>query len=321
MSAELKFQDARHPNFPAVCRDELKALQVNLGYRCNQACHHCHVDAGPNRTEMMDEATIELVLEFARSRNIELVDLTGGAPELNPLFRTLVMGLRDHGIAVIDRCNLTVLEEPGQADLAKFLADQGAKIVASLPCHGPERVDVQRGKGVFEKSIRGLQQLNQLGYGKPHTGLEIDLVHNPLGPSLPPAQGPLEKDYKLELGEKYGILFNQLLTITNMPIARFRHALIRDGEFEKYMQTLVGAFDVSNLPGLMCRTLISVDWRGFVYDCDFNQMLGLPLGASTSQRHLSDLLRQEFNESPINVADHCFGCTAGQGSSCGGALS
>ena len=320
MASNFSAEIQQSVTFPTVVRGELTALQVNLGYRCNQACHHCHVDAGPNRTETMDTPTCDLIVDFARQRNLKLVDLTGGAPELNPNFRDLVSRLREHGIEVIDRCNLTILSEPGQADLAEFLAKNGVKIVASMPCHGEELVDLQRGKGVFEKSIRGLRRLNELGYGEPNSQLEIDLVHNPVGPRLPPAQGPLEDDYKAELFNTYGIKFNHLLTITNMPIARFKHALIRDGEFDAYMQTLVDSFQASNLDNLMCRNLLSVDWRGYVYDCDFNQMLKMPLGTSRGGVHLSELTFRELNATSVNVDSHCFGCTAGQGSSCGGAL-
>ena len=306
--------------FPAVKRTTLSALQINLGYRCNQACHHCHVDAGPNRTEMMDRETCDLVVRFACEKGLQLVDITGGAPELNPNFRHLVTQLRAQNIQVIDRCNLTILCEPGQEDLAGFMADNGIKIIASMPCHGEELVDKQRGKGVFEKSIEALVRLNDLGYGSPTTDLEIDLVHNPVGANLPPAQAPLEADYKEALFSNHGITFNRLLTITNMPIARFKHALIRDGEYESYMHTLVNSFQASNLDSLMCRSLLSVDWRGFVHDCDFNQMLKMPLRSSQKTVHLRDLFSQDLHGTDINVASHCFGCTAGQGSSCGGAL-
>lgn len=309
------------PRFPALSRSTLATLQVNLGYRCNQACHHCHVDAGPQRTEMMDAETIELVIRFAREKYIRQVDLTGGAPELHSQFKYLVAQLRQLDIQVIDRCNLTILEEPGQEDLADYLADSRVKIIASMPCHGERLVDVQRGKGVFEKSIRGLQRLNTLGYGRPGSGLELDLVHNPVGGALPPPQAPLELDYKRELQNAHGIVFNQLLTITNMPIARFKHALIRDGKYDDYMQLLTASFEPSNLNNVMCRSLISIDWRGYVYDCDFNQMLTLPLGAGQGKTHLSELFQRDLLNTPVHVDSHCFACTAGQGSSCGGALS
>ena len=321
MAAIVERDAGTNAAFPAVTRDVLSTVQVNLGYRCNQACHHCHVDAGPNRTEMMDAETMELVYDFVVAKDIKRVDLTGGAPEMHPLFRSLVTRLRQQGVEVIDRCNLTILEQPEQHDLAAFLANFQVKIVASMPCHGERLVDLQRGKGVFEQSIRGLQRLNALGYGKPDTGLALDLVHNPVGASLPPPQGPLEADYKRELYTNYGVVFNQLLTITNMPIARFRHALIRDHGFEQYMQLLTSSFEASNLDHLMCRTLISVDWQGYVYDCDFNQLLDLPLGSSHQKVHLRELFSRDLGDTPVRVASHCFGCTAGQGSSCGGALS
>ena len=266
------------PHFPPVARMALETLQVNLGYRCNQACTHCHVDAGPDRTEQMGLATVELILEFIAARNISTLDLTGGAPELNPHFRFLVAGARELDVNVTDRCNLTVLAEPGQRNLAKFLAGHGVSVIASLPYYSEENVDLQRGKGVFEKSIRGLIELNRLGYGKPASGLELNLVYNPTGPFLPPAQAALEQSYRAEL-EAFGIRFNKLMTLCNMPIARFRHALRRDGVLNAYLELLVGAYREANLEQVMCRRLISVDWRGYVYDCDFNQMLALPLGA------------------------------------------
>lgn len=321
MSSPLKLNRSVSSTFPPIKRDELSALQVNLGYLCNQACAHCHVDAGPNRTEMMDKETADLVVEFALERGLQYVDLTGGAPELNPYFRSVVERLREGGVDVIDRCNLTVLEEPGQEGLADFLAHNEVKVVASMPCHGEATVDLQRGKGVFEKSIRGLRKLNALGYGTEGSYLELDLVHNPVGASLPPPQSQLQADYKRELKANFGIVFNQLLTITNMPIARFRHSLLRDREYEAYMQTLVSSFQVANLSNLMCKSLISVDWRGYVYDCDFNQMLAMPIGAASEPVHLSELATEPFTGNEIASAEHCFGCTAGQGSSCGGALS
>lgn len=308
------------PRFPRVVRAGLETLQVNLGYRCNQACTHCHVDAGPNRSEEMDFATIELVLEFVKARAIRTLDLTGGAPELNPHFRRLVANARGLGVTVIDRCNLTILEESGHEDLADFLAANRVVVTASLPCYSQANVDRQRGKGVFERSVEGLQRLNRLGYGVAGSGLELNLVYNPTGPFLPPEQGELEQTYREELDAAYGICFNNLLTLSNMPIARFRHALARDGELASYLELLVGAYSQPNLEQVMCRHLVSVDWQGYVYDCDFNQMLGLPLGARDGRTHLSDLLEASIEGKPVAVADHCYGCTAGQGSSCGGAL-
>lgn len=320
MSAVAPLVHYQVPPFPAVRRSPLETLQVNLGYRCNQACAHCHVDAGPQRTEQMTARTIDLVLRYARSARPRTLDITGGAPELNPHFRALVVQARALEIEVIDRCNLTILEEPNQTDLADFLADNQIRIVASLPCYGPDNVDAQRGRGVFEKSIRGLRSLNALGYGVAASGLILDLVYNPVGAYLPPAQQGLEATYKVRLREDYGVTFNRLLTLTNMPIARFRHALERDHQFEPYMQLLVDHFAAANLGGLMCKTLLSVDWQGYVYDCDFNQMLRLPFADRAAPTHLSDLFATDLDGLPIAVRDHCYGCTAGQGSGCSGAL-
>ena len=306
--------------FPALTRLSLETLQVNLGYRCNQACAHCHVDAGPQRTEAMSAAIIELVLEYARDARPRTLDITGGAPELNPAFRDLVRTARGLGLEVIDRCNLTILFEPGQADLAAFLATNGVRIVASLPCYGPENVDAQRGRGVFEKSVSALRALNALGYGAPDSGLTLDLVYNPVGPHLPPAQSTLEATYKTRLFADFGVVFNRLLTLANMPIARFRHALEREHQLDAYMRLLRENFAAGNLGNVMCRTLVSVDWRGFIYDCDFNQMLGLPFADHTVPVHLADILGQRLSGLPIAVREHCFGCTAGQGSGCSGAL-
>lgn len=305
--------------FPPIVRGRLDTLQVNLGYRCNQACSHCHVDAGPNRPEAMDRDTVERVLAFIRRRGIATLDVTGGAPELNEHFRHLVCRARDAGVHVIDRCNLTVLEEPGQDDLAAFLAAEGVHVVASLPCYTGENVDRQRGRGVFAGSLRGVARLNALGYGDPGSGLELDFVYNPVGAFLPGDPAALENDYRRELA-RYDVRFNRLLTITNMPIARFRHELERRGELDDYLALLAGAYVEDNLRGVMCRTLLSVDWQGYVYDCDFNQMLGLPAGGR-GPVHLNDLLAAELEGRPIAVGEHCYGCTAGRGSSCSGALS
>ena len=308
-------------DFPALDRRRLEALQVNLGYVCNQACLHCHVNAGPTRTESMTAETARLVLSYLRASGAATLDLTGGAPELNPNFRALVRGARALGARVIDRCNLTVLAEPGQEDLAEFLAAEGVAVVASLPCYTPDLVDRQRGKGVYELSIAGLKRLNALGYGREGGALTLDLVYNPQGPTLPPAQEKLEADYKRILGEQYGIVFNRLLTLANMPIQRFGSMLVSKGQFNGYMELLRGAHREENLAGVMCRSLVSVDWRGYLYDCDFNQMLGLPLVvAGRSRPHLTDVMDQDLEGNPIVVRDHCYGCTAGQGSSCGGAL-
>lgn len=312
-------------DFPALRRKPLDTLQVNLGYKCNQSCVHCHVNAGPNRTEMMDSATIDLVLKVLEAKHIQTLDLTGGAPELNEHFKTVVRGARAMSVRVIDRCNLTILSEPGQEGLAEFLAEQGVEVTASLPCYSVANVDKQRGDGVFDRSIEGLQALNALGYGQDDTGLVLNLVFNPQGAVLPPAQGPLEADYKRELQQHFGIRFNHLFALTNMPVQRFGSTLVSKGEFEGYMQLLKSAYQAHNLDTVMCRTLLSVDWQGYIYDCDFNQMLGLPatLGGKT-RPHLNDVLQANTTDPaqamPIRVADHCYGCTAGQGSSCGGAL-
>ena len=316
----------RDTDFPRLRRRELETLQVNLGYRCNQTCQHCHVNAGPARKEMMDADMATMVVEIVRARSIRVLDLTGGAPELNPQFRRMVVAARAAGARVIDRCNLTVLSEAGQEGLDEFLAQQQVEVVASLPCYSKDNVDAQRGEGVFERSIDGLQRLNKLGYGQDGTDLILNLVYNPLGPYLPPSQTDLERDYRRILGERFGVTFNRLFTIANMPIQRFGSVLISKGQFAGYMQLLRDAYRPENLDGVMCRSLISVDWQGNLYDCDFNQMLGLPLGGkspTSPRRHLRDLLRDDdgkFDRAAIAVADHCYGCTAGQGSSCGGAL-
>jgi radical SAM/Cys-rich protein len=313
----------KYTQFPSITRHHLETLQVNLGYLCNQQCLHCHVSAGPKRTEIMARDTCEQILTYLQAiPSIQTLDLTGGAPELNPHFRYLVDMARQLGKHVIDRCNLTILQVSGQEDLAAFLAKQAVEIIASLPCYLEENVDKQRGQGVFENSIAGLRQLNTLGYGQPDSGLQLNLVFNPQGPHLPPAQAGLEVDYKQFLQQKYGIVFNQLYTICNMPIQRFGSQLISKGEFKEYMQLLHQAYRKENLETVMCRHLISIDWHGYVYDCDFNQMLGLPLHLQNSKKqHISELLEIDLKGNPIVVADHCYGCTAGQGSSCGGALS
>jgi radical SAM/Cys-rich protein len=313
----------RATEFPPLRRQRLTTLQVNLGYRCNQTCVHCHVNAGPNRTEMMDEETLDLVIRVLKARDIETLDLTGGAPELHPSFRRVVSEARSLGVRVIDRCNLTILFEPDQEDLSQFLARQGVHVVASLPCYSLKNVDKQRGEGVFDKSIAALQQLNTLGYGQPDSGLTLNLVYNPQGPSLPPNQTQLQADYKRELLEHFGIVFNDLFVVANMPIQRFGSMLVSKGQFHDYMRLLKENFASANLPNVMCRSLASVDWLGYLYDCDFNQQLGLALPdkhIGAGRAHLSDLLNEDLEGQSISVADHCYGCTAGQGSSCGGAL-
>ncbi|HUQ29663.1 MAG TPA: arsenosugar biosynthesis radical SAM (seleno)protein ArsS [Usitatibacter sp.] len=307
-------------DFPPLKRARIETLQVNMGYVCNQACLHCHVNAGPTRTEAMTAQTAAQVLEYFIASGCTTLDLTGGAPELNTNFRGLVRAVRERGGRVIDRCNLTVLYEPGQEDLARFLADHEVAIVASLPCYTMELVDRQRGQGVYEKSMAGLRLLNSLGYGRDAGALQIDLVYNPQGPTLPPPQAKLEADYKRILGER-GIVFNRLLTLANMPIQRFGSTLVSKGTFGGYMDLLRGAHRDENLATVMCRSMVSVDWQGYLYDCDFNQMLGLPLRVPGRPRlHVKDALTRDLDGNSIVVRDHCYGCTAGQGSSCGGAL-
>jgi radical SAM/Cys-rich protein len=314
-------------DFPRIKRDALTTLQVNLGYRCNQSCVHCHVNAGPNRTEMMDEANIDLVLKVLKDRNIEVLDLTGGAPEMHVSFKRLVTAARSIGVRVIDRCNLTILLEPGYEDFSDFLAEQGVEVIASMPCYSLENVDKQRGQGVFDKSIAGLQRLNALGYGHPGSSLILNLVFNPQGPSLPPEQSALQSDYKRELAKHFGIVFHELFALTNMPIQRFGSMLISKGTFKGYMELLRNSYQQANLTGVMCRSMVSVDWEGYLYDCDFNQQLALPLPHAIEKisdidrgLHLNDLIGVDIAGRSIFVADHCYGCTAGQGSSCGGAL-
>jgi len=308
-------------DFPFLKRDSLETLQVNLGYLCNLSCTHCHVNAGPRRKELMSLEVIELVLDFIDRKSIKTLDLTGGAPEMNPHFRYLVKEARARGVEVIDRCNLMILLEEGYEDLVEFLAHNKVIITASLPCYLEENVEKQRGKGIYDGSIEALKKLNALGYGI-DSNLQLNLVYNPVELNLPPPQEPLEADYKRILDEKYGIVFNQLFTITNMPISRFGGMLLAKGLYEKYMRILKDNYSEGNLQTVMCRTLLSVDYQGYVYDCDFNQMLKMSLVATSRLKpHLQDLLDQDLEGAMIAVGDHCYGCTAGQGSSCGGALS
>ncbi len=323
-------------DFPALRRDALRTLQLNLGYLCNIACIHCHVNAGPTRTELMSRETMALALEVARRHGATTLDLTGGSPEMNPDFRWLVAQARAVGLHVMDRLNPTILEEPGYQWVGAFLAEHRVEVVASLPCYSAENVDEQRGKGVFESSIRGLQALNGLGYGGDGSGLELNLVYNPNGAFLPPPQEALEADYRRLLGERFGIRFNHLFALANMPIKRFGSWLLSKGRFDAYVETLRAAHRDENLGAVMCRSLLSVDWRGYLYDCDFNQMLDLPAGTAAQVDaaaaadvaavspsrgpHLRDLLDGTLPRE-VAVAGHCYGCTAGQGSSCGGALS
>jgi radical SAM/Cys-rich protein len=294
-------------------------LQVNVGKLCNQACQHCHVDAGPKRTEVMARETVEEVLAAIRRCRPPVVDITGGAPELNPHFEYLAAEARALGCHVIDRCNLTVFFVPGKERLPEFLAQEQVEVIASLPCYLAENVDLQRGRGVFERSIEALQRLNALGYGGEGSSLVLNLVYNPVGPYLPPPQAELEADYRRELLARYGIRFNRLFTLTNMPISRFSHFLERLGKYDEYLELLVNAFNPATVAGLMCRDTVSVGWDGRLYDCDFNQMLELPM-ATPSRRHVRDLTLEELEGAPIAVGQHCFGCTAGAGSSCGGAV-
>lgn len=308
-------------NFPTISRKRLETVQVNLGYKCNQQCLHCHVNASPARKEMMSLDVIDSILKYMQHNKPKYLDLTGGAPELNTNFKYFVTESKKLGIHVIDRCNLSILLETGQENLAQFLTDSNVEIVASLPCYQESNVDGQRGKGIFQKSISGLKLLNSLGYGKHDIEHQLNLVYNPTGPYLPPAQKKLETDYKKELYDNFGIEFNQLFTITNVPIKRFGSMLISKGQYQDYMAILKAAYSVKNLETVMCRSLISINWQGYLYDCDFNQMLDLPLiSKGKSKTHINDIMDFNLTDNPVMVADHCYACTAGQGSSCGGAL-
>ncbi len=316
-----QFSDKLAENNIRLRREKPSELQLNLGKLCNLACHHCHVDAGPKRTELMSWETMQRILQWLDSDEIDIVkvDLTGGAPELNPHFRQFCEELLNRNIQITSRCNITVLFEPGQEDLAQWYADRQIRLVCSLPCYTEDNVDAQRGKGVFDKSINGLKLLNKLGYGT-HNQLTLDLVYNPNGAFLPPEQSALEQDYRDMLMNNFDIHFTTLLAITNIPVNRFAHALRRDGKLEEYQQLLVNNFNSSTIDGLMCRHLLNIDWMGRVYDCDFNQMLGMPLGNKPTQ-YLWELNYKKLEQQPIAMDRHCFGCTAGAGSSCGGSLS
>jgi radical SAM/Cys-rich protein len=310
-------------DFPLLRRRGLATLQVNLGYRCNQSCLHCHVNAGPGRTEQMDDANLALIPRVLAARRVPTLDLTGGAPELHPRFRDLVRAARGLGAHVIDRCNLTILSEPGQEDLAELLAEHGVEVLASLPGYLEENVNAQRGHGVYARSIDGLRRLNALGYGRQDGERRLNLVYNPGDASLPPAQAGLEVAFKRELWERHGIIFNRLYVLANMPICRFGSTLVSRGQFTAYLALLKANHCRENLDQVMCRDLISVDWQGRLFNCDFNQQLGLAMRTEESGEawpHLRDLLETDYAATPIAVADHCYGCTAGQGSSCGGAL-
>jgi radical SAM/Cys-rich protein len=304
---------------PPLQATGLQVLQINVGRLCNQTCRHCHVDAGPERREVMPRAVFEACLDVLSRTEIPVVDLTGGAPEMNPEFRWFVGEVRRLGRHVIDRCNLTILTAPGFDDLPRFLAEHEVEIIASLPCYLERNTDGQRGDGVFSRSIDALRRLNALGYGQPDGRLPLHLVYNPLGPSLPPPQAGLECDYHRELHARYGVVFHRLYTITNLPVSRFLDDLVRGGKYDAYMEKLIGAFNPMAADGVMCRTLLSVDWQGRLYDCDFNQMLDLGLAQglpATIHEFDADRLRQRM----IVTGRHCFGCTAGAGSSCQGAL-
>ncbi|MBT3217950.1 MAG: radical SAM/Cys-rich domain protein [Proteobacteria bacterium] len=317
-----------------LTRGSVKTLQINVGKRCNQACRHCHVDAGPQRTEEMGSLVAEQTLKLlAASPSVEVVDFTGGAPELNPHFRWMVQKTRELNRHVLTRCNLSVLFEPGMEDMPAFFAENRLQVVASLPCYGSKNVDEQRGRGVFDKSIRALRLLNDLGYGRPDSGLELNLVYNPGGPFLPPAQGALEQDYRRELSNGFQVVFNRLLTLTNLPIKRFAHQLNREGKYAEYMSLLVDNFNAQTVAELMCLSLVSVGWDGRLFDCDFNQMLAMPVpstpgptgsvGRDSTTGNLTVWDLQSLDElvgQKVATASHCFGCTAGAGSSCGGAL-
>jgi len=328
-SALPAFADTlRQHSLPALTREAVTTLQINVGRLCNLACHHCHVEAVPLRTEMMPERVVDRLIELLDlNPTIAVVDLTGGAPEMNPGFRRLVIEARRRHVRVIDRCNLTILLEPGYTDLPEFFAAQDVHVIASLPCYTAANVDRQRGLGVFDGSIQVLKQLNALGYGRNKSSRRLDLVYNPLGASLPPSQKTLEAEYREELGRLFGIEFHQLLTITNMPIKRFATQLAQARQTDAYMSLLVNHFNPATVPGVMCRSLVSVGWDGRLYDCDFNQMLDIPLGAagstaaSTGASTIWDIdTFDRLTATPIATGQHCYGCTAGAGSSCSGAL-
>jgi len=307
-------------SFPNIKKESIDTLQINIGYKCNQACKHCHVNSSPSRTEMMSERILDLIPKIVKKFNIKTLDITGGAPEMNPNFKKLILSLKNQDINIIDRCNLTIFFEKGYEYLPNFLAENKVTITASLPCYEKENVEKQRGSGVFDKSINAIKILNNLGYGKNNTELELNLVYNPINPTLPPAQDKLEKDYKKVLFEKYQITFNKLYTITNMPINRYADFLKMTGEFEKYFELLAKNFNQKNLENLMCKKTLSIDWEGQIYDCDFNQQIKLK--SVSGPKNLYELLNysSSFNY-PIAAKNHCFACTAGAGSSCGGSLS
>lgn len=317
---DFNFVDTLKNHNLNLIRKTTEILQVNIGKKCNLACHHCHVESGPLRTENMDQKTLDrLLYVLNQSPSIHTVDITGGAPELNPHFKTLVIESRKMKKNVIDRCNLTVLFEDGMSEIPEFLRDHQVQIVASLPCYSRENVEKQRGRGVFNKSVEALKILNNLGYGKENSDLILDLVYNPTGPFLPPSQTQLKADYKKELKDLFDIDFNSLYTITNMPIKRFLKDLEKSNKLEQYMQILVDHFNPRSVSHLMCSNLVSVAWNGDLFDCDFNQMLELPLGDKIKNIWQLDSF-SEIGSQKITTEKHCFACTAGSGSSCSGAL-
>ena len=315
------FAQRLHLNGNGLTRRALDVLQVNLGRYCNLACIHCHVESGPTRTEMMSRATMEAVLGVFARTTIPTLDITGGAPELHPSFDYLVESAIALGRHVMDRCNLTVIFEPGKDYLPEFFKRHQVELVCSLPCYSAENVDKQRGKGTFDASIRALQRFNELGYGQSGSELILNLVYNPVGPHLPPPQGRLEQDYKRILRDRFGIEFNHLYCLTNMPITRYAMHLKLRGEYDRYVELLSANFNAATLDQVMCRNLVSIGWEGSIYDCDFNQMLGLPmLGADGRALNIGTLSVEQALSRSITVGDHCYACTAGAGSSCGGAL-
>jgi radical SAM/Cys-rich protein len=315
------FVEKLHLNENGLRRRAVDVLQVNMGRYCNLACIHCHVESGPTRKEMMSRENVEAILGFLSRTEIPTLDVTGGAPELHPDFDYLVVAARRLGRHVMDRCNLTVIFEPGKEYLPEFFKDQGIELVCSLPCYSEENVDKQRGKGTFDASIRALQLLNQIGYGQADSGLILSLVYNPVGPHLPPPQAKLEQDYKRILAEQFGIVFNRLYCLTNMPITRYATHLKLRGEYQRYVELLETNFNAATLDQVMCRNLISVGWDGMIYDCDFNQMLDLPMTDDDGKAlNILSLSIDQVLHRLIRVGNHCYACTAGAGSSCGGAL-
>jgi radical SAM/Cys-rich protein len=312
-------QQLDHAGLFPLCATGITVFQINLGKLCNQTCRHCHVDAGPDRTERMSRETAELCINALAKTDIPTVDITGGAPELNPNFRWLVEEARALGRHVMDRCNLTVLLLPSQADLADFLASHRVEIIASLPSYRASQADAQRGNGIFEKSIEALRLLNRLGYGRPESGLTLNLVCNPVGAFLPPKQEAIEAQFRKELKSRHGVEFNHLYTITNMPISRFLEFLVESDIYERYMERLANAFNPAAAAAVMCRYTLSVGWDGILYDCDFNQMLDLPVGHG-SPHHIRDFDAALLHHRQIVTRNHCYGCTAGSGSSCGGSV-